>query len=125
MLKLTPATFLRWATLYFVIGVALGNYMAAAPDFTLRPVHAHVSLLGWVSLALAGLIYKAYPAAATTRLAQAHFWIMVAGLPLLLAALAGSVLGHPELDPLLGATAMLAGVGVLLFTINVFRTVRD
>ena len=108
-----------------MIGVVLGNYMAAAPDYTLRPVHAHVNLLGWVSLALAGLIYKAYPAAATTRLALAHFWIMIAGLPVLLAALTWSVLGHPEVDPLLGATAMLVGFGVVLFTINVFRTVRD
>jgi hypothetical protein len=42
--------------------------------FILAPVHAHLLLLGWASLALAGIIYHLYPAAGTTRLARIHFW---------------------------------------------------
>jgi cbb3-type cytochrome oxidase subunit 1 len=46
------------------------------------PVHAHVLLLGWASLALAGVVYHLYPAAAGTRLARWHFWLHNGGLAL-------------------------------------------
>jgi len=39
-------------------------------------------------LAMAGVIYKLYPAAATTKLATAHFWLHNVGLPIFMAGLA-------------------------------------
>jgi Mg/Co/Ni transporter MgtE len=63
---------LRMAGIYFVLGVTLGIVMGASNNFTLMGVHAHLNLLGWVSLGLIGLIYKAIPAAAETKLAKAH-----------------------------------------------------
>jgi hypothetical protein len=44
---------LKLAALYLVIGVAMGIIMGDSQDFTLRPVHAHVNLVGWAILALA------------------------------------------------------------------------
>ena len=49
----------RWflaAVTYFVIGIGLGVYMGASGDHSLFPVHAHINLLGWVSMALIGLL---------------------------------------------------------------------
>lgn len=67
---------LRWlkiAVIYFTVGVMLGIGMAMTENFTLRPVHVHVNLLGWASMALFGAIYLFFPQAATTLLARLHF----------------------------------------------------
>ena len=62
--------FLKIAVVYLVIGAVLGFTMGITQKFVLVPVHAHLLLLGWASLALAGLVYHLYPTASTTRLAR-------------------------------------------------------
>ena len=49
---------IKLAPVYFVRGVSLGAYMGASGDHTLRPVHAHINLLGLATLAIIGLIYR-------------------------------------------------------------------
>ena len=61
--------FLRIAAVYLSIGVVLGMTMGIIHDFTLTSVHAHINLLGWLSMAAFGLIYHFYPRAAETVLA--------------------------------------------------------
>ena len=65
--------FLLLAATSLVAGVMLGIWMGIAHDFQFMPVHAHLNLLGWASLALFGLVYRAYPGLARTRLAAVHF----------------------------------------------------
>ena len=43
------------ATLAAVTGMAMGIVMAASHDHSLALAHAHLNLLGWVSMALYGL----------------------------------------------------------------------
>lgn len=47
---------LKIAVIYLLFGALLGGYMGATENSALAPVHAHVALLGWASLALAGVI---------------------------------------------------------------------
>lgn len=115
--------FLKLAVLYFVIGVLLGNYMGARSDFSLMPVHAHVNLLGWVSLALAGIVYSLYPRSGASRLAVWHFWLANLSLPVMMIALALFLRATPGAGPVLGIASATMGVGVILFGINVFRNV--
>jgi hypothetical protein len=61
----------RLALLYFVAGTGLGVFMGVSQDHTMFPVHAHLNLLGWASLALTGFIYDRFPAAAASRLSGA------------------------------------------------------
>ncbi len=105
--------FLRLAVLYLICGVSLGLFMAASNDHSMAPVHAHLNLLGWVSMALFGLFYRLVPAATTTTLAKLHFWIYV--------LLALFFRGVKAVEPALGAVSMLVGVAVLLFAIVVWR----
>jgi hypothetical protein len=116
--------FIKIAVLYLVLGVSLGLYMGITTKFTLTPVHAHLNLLGWASLALCGLVYHAYPAAAETRLARIHFWIHNIGLPPLLIALALMLSGNAALEPVVGILSMVVAVGILLFVVNVWRAVQ-
>lgn len=61
MLKI-DLVFLMLAAACLLCGVTMGVYMGMAHDFALAPVHAHLNLVGWASLALFGLTYRAYPA---------------------------------------------------------------
>jgi hypothetical protein len=116
--------FIKIAVLYLVLGVSLGLYMGMTTKFTLTPVHAHLNLLGWASLALCGLVYHAYPAAAETRLARIHFWLHNLGLPPLLIALALMLSGNAALEPVVGILSMVVALGILLFVVNVWLAVQ-
>lgn len=114
--------FLKTAVVYLVIGVTLGVYMGARGDYTLHPLHAHLNLLGWATMALFGLFYQAFPAAGGTKLARWHFWIHQLFVPVLLALLFFFLSGHPEVDPALGAVSVVVWLGIALFAVNVWRT---
>lgn len=113
--------FLRLAVLYLLVGVALGIVMAASKDHRLSAVHAHLNLLGWASMALFGLFYRAVPAAAGTKLAGAHFWIHNVALPIQMATLAMVVGGNPAVEPVLGAASVAIGIGLICFAINLWK----
>jgi hypothetical protein len=115
---------LRLAVLYFILGVGLGIYMAASGDHLLVPVHAHLNLLGWVSLALIGLIYRQFPEIAANTLATIQFWLHNVALPVAMLALVGVLLGNPALEPVAGFGASVIGVSVVLFAANLFRISR-
>lgn len=116
--------FLKLAVVYFVIGVVMGNYMGARMDFALSPVHAHINLLGWVSLALAGVIYTLYPRAGAHWMAVWHFWLANLSLPVMMVALAFFLRGSQAAGPVLGITSGIMAIAVILFGANVLRNVR-
>ncbi|GJI92953.1 hypothetical protein [Duganella hordei] len=117
--------FLRIAVVYFLAGIALGIVMAASQDFVMRPVHAHVNLLGWVSLALFGLFYRSVPAAAATRLAKTHFWLYNVALPVQMISLALFLNGSTAVAPLLGLASVTLATGVICFAVNLWRYTQD
>jgi hypothetical protein len=118
------ATWLRIAVVYFVVGVTLGIVMGASGDHTLRPVHAHINLLGWVSMTLFGLIGHFYPATTQGRVADIQFWLYNLSVPVLLVMLTALLRGHESLEPLLAAGSVVTGIAVLLFAYQVFTGVK-
>jgi cbb3-type cytochrome oxidase subunit 1 len=113
---------LKIAALYFVVAVLLGVYMGASNDHTLLPVHAHLNLLGWVSLAIIGLIYARYPALGETKLARIHFWLHNIGLPPLMLGVAYMYSGNPEIGgPVSGVFSIVVWLGILCFAVNLWR----
>ena len=66
-MKRVDVYFLLLATVLLLCGATLGIVMGAREDFQLVPVHAHLNLAGWASLALFGLTYRAYPELAATQ----------------------------------------------------------
>lgn len=124
----TPAggiVWLRIAVVYLILGVALGIAMAAAENYTLRPVHAHINLLGFATFALAGLVYTVFPAAGASRLAKAHFWLLNLGVPVMMAALARYLATDDKsVIPVLAASEVAVALGVLAFAANLFVNVK-
>jgi cbb3-type cytochrome oxidase subunit 1 len=115
--------FLRIASVYFVVAVALGLYMGVTSQFTQVPVHAHLNLLGWVSMALFGLIYHAWPVAGETKLATWHFWLHNLSVPVFMMLLFMMLAGNAALGPAVGLVATITLIGILLFAVNLWRTI--
>ncbi len=109
----------RLALVYFLVAVALGVAMAASHDHRLRGVHVHLNLLGWVSMAITGWIYQQFPAAAANRWAHLHFWLYQLGLPAMMGALAGLLLGHPAFEPAVAVSSIVVLAAIAIFVVNV------
>jgi hypothetical protein len=116
--------FLKIAVVYLMIGATLGLYMGISEKFTLAPVHAHLLLLGWASLALAGIVYHLYPAAGTTRLATIHFWLHNLALPFFMIALGVFLSGNLGAGPVVGIFAIAMLVGLVCFGVNVLMNAK-
>jgi hypothetical protein len=112
---------LKLAGLYLVLGMSLGLFMGATGNFQLAPVHAHINLLGWVTLAIASGVFKLWPQTAQTRLANAFFWIYGLSLPVAMVALILLLRGHTGVVPLLSLSELGGWLGGVLFVVNLFR----
>src|SRR5258708_30155197 len=61
---------LRVSTVLLLCGLVFGIVMGMREDFTLAPAHAHLNLIGFVLMFLAGLYYRIVPAAGSGPLAK-------------------------------------------------------
>ena len=112
--------FLRLGVLSALVGMSLGVWMGANQDFVLRPVHAHINLLGFASMMLFGLFYRAFPAAGRGWLAMTHFGLSVAGFLIMMPTLALLLLEKPVFHPAMIASEIMLVGSMLLFVIIVF-----
>jgi len=106
--------FLLLAATSLVAGVAMGVGMAATHDFTLMPVHAHLNLLGWASLALFGLVHRAYPQLGERWTAKLHLALAGPSALLLPAGIAVAILGGSPALAIAASLMWLAGCIVFL-----------
>lgn len=113
--------FLRLGILSLTVGVGLGMWMGSQEDFTLRPVHAHINLIGWTSLTLMGLFHRALPHASKGMLPWIQFTLMLVGFLLMMPSLALMLLGNLTALPFLLAGEVTTALGILLFAVIVFR----
>jgi cbb3-type cytochrome oxidase subunit 1 len=104
-----------------LVGLGLGIGMGITQDFRLMPAHAHLNLLGFVALFLAGLYYNAVPEAAATRLAKIQAWIAVIGAVLFPIGIALVLLVGPQFEPVAIIGSLIVFVGMILFAWVVFR----
>jgi len=99
--------FIRWSAGFLVLGLLtgygpLGHYLMGGVKVACpwAPVHGHVALLGWLGMAIFGLVYKALPswgngAPPSLRMARAHFYACVVAV---IGVLANGILGYRLLD---------------------------
>jgi len=89
-----------------LLGMIWGTYMGAAQDFSTRDAHAHLNLLGWVTLSLMGTFYALAGAARPKLLSWINFVLSSLGVPLFIVFLVTLQAGTPNL--------MLGWPGVLM-----------
>ena len=51
---------IQFSAIFGFIGTFLGSQMAGEMDYSLRPVHAHILVVGWLSVFAWGIFYRVY-----------------------------------------------------------------
>lgn len=117
--------FFAVAVLYSLVGMGWGEHMAMSGDHTMYPAHAHLNLLGWVSMAIYGTFYALTRDTYSPRLAWIQFAVSNIGVLIMIPLLARLLATNDEsLGPLIGIGDMLVILGQLLFGWQVLRAVR-
>lgn len=112
---------IRVSVVLIITGMMLGIVMGITQDFRLAPAHAHLNLVGYVALFLAGLYYQAVPQAARSRLATIHAWLAVIGAVSFPLGIAAVLLGGPKNEIFAVIGALIAFAGMILFGVIVFK----
>lgn len=111
---------IRIALLYMLVGLIMGLAMAMSHDWTLMSVHSHILLLGWVTMAISGLVYIAEPRCANRKLAGVHFWGHNIGFPVMMISLGFVQYGYDAVEPVIGLGSIIVLASLAVFVVNVF-----
>ncbi|MDO6730217.1 hypothetical protein Q4577_09315 [Marinovum sp. 2_MG-2023] len=115
-------SFLLVGTVAVILGMLWGIQMSATGDHTLAPAHAHLNLLGWVSMAIFAFYYQLVPGAEQGLLPKLHFAAAVVALGLLVPGIVLAIQGKGDMLAKLGS--VVAAVSMLLFLFVLVRTGR-
>jgi len=112
------------AVVYALTGMVLGMVMGASGDHSLAPVHAHINLLGWATLALMGAFYGLAGAQAPARLAWINFAVSNLANLITLPLLAMLLKGNEAVIPVMSVGEILLVLGMLIFGVAVLTVAR-
>ncbi|OAT80159.1 hypothetical protein A6P54_15725 [Bacillus sp. MKU004] len=70
---------LRMSAVYALIGAFMGSHMAGAGSYAFKPIHAHILVVGWLSLFAFSSYYRSYEVPKTSKLAAFHVWTAIIG----------------------------------------------
>jgi len=115
----------RTAVLLGLVGMSWGITMGISHDHSTMPAHAHLNLLGWVSLFLFGVYYRLHPATDVGRLALAQIATWALGTVVMTVGVAAIHAGHEGADPIAAIGSLIVVGSMLLFATLVFRPAGD
>jgi hypothetical protein len=113
--------YFRIAMCWILVGVTFGLVMAGSHDFAMTPVHAHINLLGWVTMSIFAFFYRLWPAAQATRLARIQFWTFVVAHLVQMVALFAFVRGSAGIEPVLAIASIVVGIAFIMFVVNAWK----
>jgi len=121
--------FVKASVVWLAVGVILGMAMAGVPEWTVyRAMHAHVMLLGFVTMFINGVAYHVVPRLAgrplwSTRAAVWHWWFANAGLCVMIAGFWLRASGRGAGTGVLSAGGTITAIAALIFVVQVWRTI--
>jgi hypothetical protein len=119
-----PLVFFTTAVLCGLFGMGWGMLMARSEDFAMAPAHAHLNLLGWVSLSLMGGFYALAGERAPTRIGWVNYGLSTIGLAIMIPALARLLDGDKAARPVVAAASGIVFLGMFTFLIAVLSLWR-
>jgi len=117
-----PNAFFLMAAIYILIGTCWGMYMSVTHDFSTSPAHAHLNLLGFMSLSVMGAFYALLGRNTPGLLVKANFFLNNIGVICMITALTllfTQKATIPQLTPLF----MLGGPLIILGFATFFAAV--
>ncbi len=107
-----------------IIGMVMGLHMAISGEHLQKPAHAHVNLLGWVSLFLYGVYYRLNPEIDPTKLAIWQARVALASVLVMTIGLWFLYAGAEAAEPLAAVGALGSFGAMLAFAFIVIRKER-
>lgn len=114
----------RAAVLFVIVGMSWGLAMAISQNHATYPGHAHLLLLGWVSLFLFGVFYHLHPGIDRSRAALAQVWAWIAGVVIQAYGVERIFSAHPEGEAFAAVGSFVVLAAILLFAWLVYRRER-
>ena len=111
----------RAAVLFVIVGMVWGLYMAISENHVTFPAHAHINLLGWVSLFLFGIFYHLHPQIDRSRAALAQVWIWMIGVVVQAYGVARIYTGHMSGEVFASIGSFIVLAAMILFAWLVYR----
>jgi hypothetical protein len=71
--------FIRLAAVFGLLGAIIGSDMAGSGNYQIRPVHAHILVVGWLSIFTWGIFYRVFTIK-SAKLVAAHGWTAMIGV---------------------------------------------
>jgi len=105
----------RAAVAFLVAGLIWGLVMAISQDFSTMPAHAHLNLLGWVSLFLFGIYYRLHPRMEGSRGAHVQVWIWIIGTIIMAIGITLVQTGHTVGEPIAAVGSITVLLDALFF----------
>ncbi len=112
------------AILFVLAGMVWGLQMAISNDHAAFPGHAHLNLLGWVSLFLFGIYYHLHPSLDRGRAALVQVVGWIVGTVILAIGVGLVHTGHEGGDPIAAVGSFIVLAAMLMFGWLVFRCER-
>ncbi len=117
--------FFAVAAVYALIGMVWGSEMGASGDHSTLAGHAHLNLLGFVTLSIMGAFYGLAAGRAPSGLAWANLLLSAAGAALMAVSMAELMVGNDrKFLPMVIAGDVCSMLGMLLFLIAVLLAWR-
>lgn len=117
------AAFFATGVVCVLIGMGWGMYMGANENFTLAAAHAHLNLVGWVTMALYGTFYALARETMSVRLAWTNYVFSLVGalvmIPFLTIFLSSG--NDPKYIPFMVSGEVITFLSALIFAVSVFR----
>ena len=70
---------MRIAAIYAMIGALMGSDLAGRGDYTMVPAHAHILVVGWLTLFVYGIFYYVFKNISMVRTAKVQAWTSIIG----------------------------------------------
>lgn len=70
---------IRLAAIFALIGTYLGSHMSGSGSYEYRPIHAHILLVGWLSMFAWGIFYRTFKVK-SQKLVTIHGWTAIIGV---------------------------------------------
>ena len=112
--------YFKTAIIFLIVGIAAGIHMSITGDHSVTGAHAHINLLGWVTMALFGTYFAFEPEKAKSRLARIQYGVYTIGVVVMMPSLYFLLMGNPALEPLVAISSLFVFAGVLLFAVVIF-----
>ncbi len=113
--------FIKVAVIFALVGMALGIKMAISGEHDQVQAHAHINLVGWVTMMLYGLFYKSHNDAAQSKLAVVQFWLSTLGAIVINIGVYLLYTGFPEAEPVAALGSMAVILGMAVFAVVAFK----